>query len=63
MTPDERARETEAQMTDEERFSLLVSFMGTNDVVRWRDERIPRGRPDERGLRPRASRASVSRRC
>jgi beta-glucosidase len=43
--PDERARETEAQMTDEERFSLLVSMMGTNDVVRERDERIPEGVP------------------
>ena len=27
-TPDERARETEQQMTDDERFSLLISVMG-----------------------------------
>ena len=42
--PDARARETEAQMTDDERFSLLVSVMGTNDVIPVRDERIPDGR-------------------
>ena len=30
---DVRAREVEAQMTDEERFSLLVSVMGTNPVL------------------------------
>jgi beta-glucosidase len=34
VTPaDERAAETEAQLTDDERFSLLVSVMGTNAVV------------------------------
>src|SRR5262249_35564400 len=33
----------EAQMTDEERFSMLVSVMGVNDVVTARDERIPEG--------------------
>jgi beta-glucosidase len=33
VTPaDERAAETEAQLTDDERFSLLVSVMGTNAV-------------------------------
>jgi beta-glucosidase len=40
-TPDQRARETEAQMTDDERFSLLVSVMGANTVNPVRDERIP----------------------
>jgi beta-glucosidase len=30
-------------MTDDERFSLLVSVMGTNDVVVERDARIPEG--------------------
>jgi beta-glucosidase len=34
---DARARDVEQQMTDDERFSLLVSVMGTNDVVSVRD--------------------------
>lgn len=38
---DERARAVEQQMTDDERFSLLVSVMGTNDVIVARDPRIP----------------------
>ena len=38
---DVRAQETEEQMTDEERFSLLVSVMGTNPVLPVRDQRIP----------------------
>ena len=59
MTPDERARETEAQMTDEERFSLLVSFMGTNDVVVDRDERIPEGVPMSAGYVPGVERLGV----
>ena len=59
MTPDERARETEAQMTDEERFSLLVSVMGTNDVVRERDERIPEGVPMSAGYVPGVERLGV----
>ena len=59
MTPDERARETEAQMTDEERFSLLVSVMGTNDVVRDRDERIPEGVPMSAGYVPGVERLGV----
>jgi beta-glucosidase len=46
---DRRALETEQQMTDEERFSLLVSLMGTNDVVLVRDERIPEGTPMSAG--------------
>jgi beta-glucosidase len=32
-------------MTDEERFSTLVSVMGTSDVVTERDNRIPEGNP------------------
>ncbi len=47
--PDERARQTEAQMTDEERLSLLVSVMGTNEVVTERDARIPAGTPMSAG--------------
>jgi beta-glucosidase len=59
VTPDERARETEAQMTDEERFSLLVSFMGTNDVVVDRHERIPEGVPMSAGYVPGVERLGV----
>jgi beta-glucosidase len=47
--PDARARETEARMTDEERFTLLVSVMGTNDVIAERDERIPPDAPMSAG--------------
>ncbi|HEX6745091.1 MAG TPA: beta-glucosidase [Solirubrobacteraceae bacterium] len=59
MTADERARETEAQMTDDERFSLLVSVMGTNDVVRERDERIPEDVPMSAGYVPGVERLGV----
>jgi beta-glucosidase len=59
VTADERARETEAQMTDEERFSLLVSVMGTNDVVRERDERIPEDVPMSAGYVPGVERLGV----
>jgi len=38
---DARALETEQQMTDDERFSMLVSVMGTNPVLPVRDRRIP----------------------
>jgi beta-glucosidase len=59
VTADERARETEAQMTDEERFSLLVSVMGTNNVVVDRDERIPEGVPMSAGYVPGVARLGV----
>jgi beta-glucosidase len=59
VTADERARETEAQMTDEERFSLLVSFMGTNEVVGDRDERIPEDVPMSAGYVPGVERLGV----
>src|SRR6516162_11208000 len=49
LAADVRAREVESQMTDEERFSMLVSVMGTNDVVTERDERIPEGTPMSAG--------------
>ena len=32
---DERAREIEAQLTDDERFSLVVSIMGTSRGAPW----------------------------
>jgi beta-glucosidase len=43
---DVRAREVEEQMTNDERFSLLVSVMGSTPQGVWpRDERIPEGTP------------------
>jgi beta-glucosidase len=39
--PDARAREIEAKMTDDERFSLLVGVMGAGELWPLRDERIP----------------------
>lgn len=39
--PDARAREIELQMTDDERFSLLVGVLGKGDLWPLRDERIP----------------------
>ena len=45
LDPDVRAREIEAQMTDDERFSLLVSVMGAGELWPLRDERIPHGVP------------------
>jgi beta-glucosidase len=56
---DERARFTEAQMTDDERFSLLVSVMGTNSVVLERDPRIPEGTPMSAGYVPGVPRLGV----
>ena len=56
---DVRAREVEQQMTDDERFSLLVSVMGTNDVVLIRDERIPEGTPMSAGYVPGVPRLGV----
>src|SRR5689334_16129917 len=46
-------------MTDDERFSLLVSVLGTNDVVRERDERIPEGVPMSAGYVPGVERLGV----
>lgn len=48
----ERAREVEAQMTDEERFSLLISVMGTNATLTDKDPRIPEGVPMSAGYTP-----------
>ena len=56
---DVRAREVEAQMSDDERFSLLVSVMGTNDVVTVRDERIPEGTAMSAGYVPGVPRLRV----
>src|SRR5215472_17402244 len=56
---DLRARAVEEQMTDEERFSLLVSVMGVNDVVTVRDERIPEGVPMSAGYVPGVARLGI----
>jgi len=59
MSADERARMAEEQMTDDERFSLLVSVMGVNDVVTVRDERIPEGVPMSAGYVPGVPRLGI----
>jgi beta-glucosidase len=56
---DVRARETEQQMTDEERFSLLVSVMGTNPILSVRDKRIPKGVPMSAGYVPGVPRLGI----
>jgi beta-glucosidase len=59
LSADARARAAEEQMTDEERFSLLVSVMGVNEVVMVRDERIPEGVPMSAGYVPGVPRLGV----
>jgi beta-glucosidase len=39
--PDDRARETEQNMTDDERFSLVISLLGPVSATVHRDPRIP----------------------
>ncbi len=57
--PDARARRVEAQMTDDERFSLLVGVMGAGDMWPLRDERIPPGVPMSAGYVPGVPRLGV----
>jgi beta-glucosidase len=57
--PDVRAREIEAQMTDDERFSLLVGVMGAGELWPLRDERIPPGVPMSAGYVPGIPRLGV----
>jgi beta-glucosidase len=56
---DERARDVEQQMTDDERFSLLVSVMGQNHVVVERDPRIPEGTSMSAGYVPGVPRLGI----
>jgi beta-glucosidase len=57
---DVRAREVEQQMTDDERFSLLVSVCGENLVIPTpRDERIPEGTPMISGYTPGVPRLGI----
>jgi beta-glucosidase len=56
---DVRAREIEQQMTDDERFSLLASVMGANDMLPVRDARIPPDVPMSAGYVPGVPRLGV----
>jgi beta-glucosidase len=56
---DIRAREIENQMTDDERFSLLVGVMGAGELWPLRDERIPPGVPMSAGYVPGIPRLGV----
>src|SRR4029453_7623810 len=56
---DKRARQTEQQMTDDERFSMLISVMGRNFDVPVRDKRIPEGIPMSAGYTPGVPRLGV----
>jgi len=56
---DRRADETERQMTDEERLSLLVSVMGANIFNPVRDERIPDDVPMSAGYVPGVPRLGI----
>jgi beta-glucosidase len=56
---DRRASEIERQMTDDERFSLLVSVMGANFTIAERDERIPEGVAMSAGYVPGVERLGV----
>lgn len=57
--PDDRAREIEAQLTDDERFSLLVSVMGAGDMWPVRDARIPVDTPMSAGYVPGVPRLGI----
>jgi beta-glucosidase len=54
-----RAREIENQMTDDERFSLLVGVMGAGELWPLRDARIPPGVPLSAGYVPGIPRLGV----
>lgn len=56
---DARAHEVEAQLTDDERFALLVGVMGAGDMWPLRDERIPPEVPMSAGYVPGIARLGV----
>lgn len=57
---DRRAAEVEAQMTDDERFSLIVSVIGvTENLFKTRDRRIPEGANMSAGYTPGVPRLGV----
>jgi beta-glucosidase len=43
LSPDARAAAIEQQMTDDERFLLITSFVGPNAIIPEREKRIPEG--------------------
>ncbi len=57
--PDARARDLEAQMTDDERFSLLIAVMGAGDLWTLRDDRVPPDVPMSAGYVPGIPRLGV----
>src|SRR5262245_58543746 len=58
--PDARARETEQQMTDDERFSMIVSLIGAVPSIGMpRDPRIPEGIAMSAGYTPGVARLGV----
>jgi beta-glucosidase len=56
---DQRARETEQRMTDDERFSLVVSMVGANSFLPVRDPRIPEGATLSAGYTPGVPRLGI----
>src|SRR5918998_2025781 len=59
-SPDDRARATEQQMTDDERFSLIVSLIGAVPSIGVpRDTRIPEGVNMSAGYTPGIPRLGV----
>jgi beta-glucosidase len=58
-SPDVRARQTEQQMTDEERFSMLISIAGPNTISPVRDKRIPEGTTMSAGYTPGVQRLGI----
>jgi len=58
--PDERARVTEQQMTDDERFAMIISVLGaTGGVTKERDKRIPEDVAMSAGYMPGVPRLGV----
>ena len=57
--PDTRAREVEAQMTDDERFALLVCVIGPSELWPLRDERIPPDVETSTGYAPGVARLGI----
>src|SRR5215475_1486491 len=58
-SPDARAREIEAEMTDDERFLLILGVFGQHRLSPLRDERIPEGTTMSAGYTPGVPRLGV----
>jgi beta-glucosidase len=56
---DERARLTEQQMADDERFGMIVSVIGSNILFPERDKRIPEDTAMSAGYTPGVPRLGV----